>query len=118
MVREHLDSYLYNLRYNTLDINTSQNPVQIIFNPVQNNNSGTYYRTIHPQSFPIPIKFVLITYLNKLIEQNENLEHTIYRPSHLESLRKKGDYSKYKILKQKSEDKTILTFGYNKIYYK
>ena len=36
LVREHLDSYFYYIRYKTLDINTSQNPFQINFNPVEN----------------------------------------------------------------------------------
>ena len=73
-----------------MDIDTPQNLFQIILNPVQNNNTGRYYRTIHPQSIPIPIH-VFVIYLNKLIENNKNLEHPLYRPSHLESLQK-SDY--------------------------
>ena len=41
LVREYLASYLFYIRYKTLDINTSQNPFQIIFNPVHKNNFGT-----------------------------------------------------------------------------
>ena len=62
------------------------------YNPVQNLNTGTYYRTIHPQSFPNTIQDVFVTFLNKLIEHNENLEHSLYRPSFLESLREKSHY--------------------------
>ena len=51
-----------------------------------------YYRTIYPQRFPITFQDAFVTYLNKLIEYNENMEHSIYRHSHLESLRKTSDY--------------------------
>ena len=35
-------------------------------------NTGTYYRTIHPQNITLSLKDVFITDMNKLIEQNEN----------------------------------------------
>ena len=75
-----------------MDFDTSQNPFQIIFNPVENINTGTSYRTIHPQSISNTLQDVFVTYLIKLIEYNENREHPIYRPSHLESLREKSNY--------------------------
>ena len=92
LVREQLDPYLYYIRYKTLDINASQNPFQITFNPVQNNNYGTFYRTVCAQSIPISIKDVFVTYLNKLIEYNETLDHPLLRPSHLKSPREKRNY--------------------------
>ena len=92
LIREHLDSYLFKIRYKILDIDTSQNPIQTIFNPVQNNITGTYYRTIHQQSIPITIQHVSVTYFNKLIEYNENLEHPKNRPSHLENSPEKSYY--------------------------
>ena len=35
LAREHFDSYLYYIRYKTLEITSSQNPFQVIFNPVK-----------------------------------------------------------------------------------
>ena len=82
-------------------IDTSRNPFQIIFNPVQNIKTGTYYRTIHPQIIPITTQYTFVTYLNKLIKYNENLEHTIYRPSHLERVQEKSDYFEVKDIEAK-----------------
>ena len=47
---------------------------QIILNAINIINTGTYYITIYPQNFPLSIKDVFITYMDKLIEHNENLE--------------------------------------------
>ena len=95
LVRECLGSYLYYIKHKTLDINASQNPFQIVFNAVQNINIGTYYRAIYPQCIPIPLKEVFDTYLNKLIEHNENLGYPIYRPSYLEKLERLRENSDY-----------------------
>ena len=89
LAREHCDSYLYYIRYKTLDITTSQKPFQVIFNPVKKINTGTYYRTIHPQNITLSIQEVFITYIQKLIEFNENLDPP---PSHLDELRHKSQY--------------------------
>ena len=70
----------------------SQNPFQIIFNPVQGISTGTYYRTIHPQNIALSIQDVFITYMDKLIEHNENLDTPVYLPSHLESLKEKHEH--------------------------
>ena len=78
MAREHCDSYLYYIRYKTLEVTPSQNPVQIIFNPVKETSTGTYYRTIHPQNITLPIQDVFITYMQKLIEFNENEDTPLY----------------------------------------
>ena len=48
LLREYLDSYLYYFRYKTLELTPSQQPSQIIFNPLQRINSGTYLGTIQP----------------------------------------------------------------------
>ena len=74
MVREHCDSSLYYFRYKTLEPLRSQNPFQIIFNPVQGKITGTYYRTTYPQIVALSIQDVFIAYMDKLIEHNENLE--------------------------------------------
>ena len=92
LVGEHYDSYLYYSRYKSLEPLRSQNPVQIIFNPVKGINTGTYYKTIHPQNIALSIQDVFITYMDKLIEHNENLDTPLYLPSDLESLNEKLEY--------------------------
>ena len=63
-------------------------PFQVIFNPVQGVIPGTFYRTIHPQNLTLSIQDVFTTYIDKLIEHNENLDRPQYRPFLLESLKK------------------------------
>ena len=92
LVREHCDSYIYYIRYKTLEITPSQSPFQIIFNPVKRINTGTYYKTIHPQNITLSIQDVFITYIQKLLEFNENQETPLYLPSHLEDLKDKSEY--------------------------
>ena len=92
LVREHCDSYLYYIRYKTLDITPSQTPFQVIFNPVKGINSGTFYRTIHPQNIKLSIQDVFHTYMQKLIEFNENQDTPLYRPSHLQELNYSSEY--------------------------
>ena len=75
-----------------MEITQSQQPFQVIFNPVQGINSGTFYRTIHPQKFTLSIQDIFTSYINKLIEHNENLDTPLYRPSLLDSLKEKADY--------------------------
>ena len=72
LAKEHCDSYLYYIRYKTVEITQSQTPFQNIFNPVKGISTGTYYRTIHPQNITLSIQDVFITYMEKLIEFNEN----------------------------------------------
>ena len=85
--REHCDSYLYYIRYKTLEITSSQTPFQFLFNPVKGINSGTFYRTIHPQNITLSIHDVFRTYMQKLIEFNENQNTPLYCPSHLQELK-------------------------------
>ena len=42
LLGEHLDFYLYYIRYKTLEITPSQAQFQVIFNPVENVNTGIY----------------------------------------------------------------------------
>ena len=91
-VREPCDSYLYHFPYKTKEILHSQNPFQIIFNPVHGMNTGTYYRTIYSQNITLSIQDVSLTYMDKHIEHNENLDTPAYLPSHLESLKEKHEY--------------------------
>ena len=92
LVREHCDSYLYYIHYKTLDITPSQTPFQVIFNPVKGINSGTFYRTIHPQNITLSIQDVFHTYMQKLIEFNEHQDTPLYRPSHLQELKQISEY--------------------------
>ena len=92
MAREHCDSYLYYIRYKTLEITSSQTPFQVIFNPVKGISTGTYHRTIHPQNITLSIQDVFLTYMQKLFEFNENQDTPLYRPSHLEDLKHKSEY--------------------------
>ena len=52
----------------------------------------TYYRTIHQQNITLSIPDVFITYMEKLIEFNENQNPPLYRPSHLQELRHRSEY--------------------------
>ena len=92
LVREHCDSYLYYIRYKTLEITPSQTPFQVIFNPVKGINSGTFYRTIHPKNITLSIQDVFHTYMQKLIDFNENQNPPLYRPSHLQELKHRSEY--------------------------
>ena len=71
--------------------NTSSQVPFPIFNPVPVINTGLFYRTIHPQHITLSIQDVVTTYMDELIEHNENLEIPLYHSSHLES-HKKHDY--------------------------
>ena len=51
-----------------------------------------YYRTIHPHNIKLTVQDVFVTYMNNLIEYNENLDPPTYLPSRLESLKQKQDY--------------------------
>ena len=92
LAREHCDSYLYYIRYKTLQITSTQTPVQVTFNPVKGISTGTYYRTIHPQNITLSIQDVFLTYMQKLIEFNENQDTPLYRPSHFEDLKHESEY--------------------------
>ena len=92
LLREHLDAYLYYFRYKTLEVTPSQQPFQVIFNPIQGINNGTFYRTIHPRNLTLSFQDIFTNYINKLIEHNENLDTPLYRPSLLESVQEKADY--------------------------
>ena len=92
MAREHCYSYLYYIRYKTLEVTPSQNPFQLIFSPVRGISTGTYYRTIYPQNITLSIQDVFITYMQKVTEFNENQDTPPYLPSHLEDLKHKSEY--------------------------
>ena len=74
LLREHLDSYLHYIRYRTYEKTPSPTQFQVIF-------KVNLYRTIYPQIIQLTIQDVFNIYINKLIEFNENLDTTLYRPS-------------------------------------
>ena len=92
MVREHCDSYLHYIRYKSLEITSSQAPFQVIFTQVKGKSPGTFYRTIHPQNITLSIEDFFRTYMQKLIEFNENQDTPLYRPCHLQELRHRSEY--------------------------
>ena len=92
MAREHCDSYLYYIRYKTFEISPSKNPFQVIFNPVNGINTRTDYRTIYSQNITLSIQDVFVTYMQKLIESDENQDTPLYLPSHLDELRHECEY--------------------------
>ena len=92
LAREHCDSYFSYIRYKTLEITSSQTPFQVIFNPVKGINPETFYRTIHPQNITLSIQDVFRTYMQKLIEFNENQVTPLYCPSHLQELKDRSEH--------------------------
>ena len=75
-----------------MEITPSQQRFQVIFNPIQGISSGSFYRTIHPRNLTLSIQDIFTSYIDKLIEHNENLDTPPYRPSLLDSLKEKVDY--------------------------
>ena len=92
LLREYRDSYRYYIRYTTYEITPSQTHFQVIFNSVENVNTGIYYITIYPQNIQLTIQDISNNYMNKLIEFNENLDIPLYRPSLLKNLQHKHQY--------------------------
>ena len=84
-----------------LEITQSQIPFQIILNPINTLNTGTYCRSIYPQNSILSIQDVFITYMDKLIEHNENRDTPLYLPSHLENLKEKPEYFEVRDLETK-----------------
>ena len=88
LVREH-----WTPTYTTFDRNdTITNSFSIFLHPVLDINTGTNYKTIHPQNITLSIQDVFITYMDKLIEHNENLDTPLYLPSHFESFKENHDF--------------------------
>ena len=65
-----------------------------------------------------PVQDVFITYIDELMEHNENLESSITAIFLQNVLTKNKNKLKYPILKQRYDDMIILTTGYNQISYK
>ena len=117
LAREHCDSYLYYFRYKTLEIIPSQTLFQKIFNPIRDINTGTYYRTIHPQRITFSIPDDFITYMNKLIIMRTSIHHYIFLLTS-KVLKENIITLKYQNFKQQSNVMIIPTFDCNKILRK
>ena len=117
LLREHLDAYLYYFRYKTLEITPSQQPFQVIFNPVQGINNGTFYRNIHSRNLTLSIQDIFMSYINKLIEHNKNLDTPLYRLSLLDSLKEKADYFDVPDLDTNVIRHNNPHYGFNKTFY-
>ena len=86
LIREHLDTYLFYIRYKVLTI-TAEYPVFQIFFPQQRpNSSHIYRRTINPINLQVPIKQVFHTFLNNVKNNNIALESPKFSPNALDEL--------------------------------
>ena len=64
LIREHLDTYLFYIRYKVLTITTEYPAFQISFPQQRPNSSHIYRRTINPINLKVPIKQVFHAFLN------------------------------------------------------
>ena len=95
LLRERLDSYHDYIRYRTYEITPSQTQFQVIFNSVENVNTGIYYRTIYPQNKQPTIQDVFNKYMNELLDFNENLDTPLYRSCLIGNLQQKHHYFEF-----------------------
>ena len=56
LLREHLESYLYYIRYKTYEVTPSQTQFGVVSNPDENVNTEIYYRIIYPQNLQITLQ--------------------------------------------------------------
>ena len=82
LIREHLDTYLFYIRYKVLTITTEYPAFQISF-PQQ---SHIYRRTINPINLQVPIKQVFHAFLNNVKDHNIALETPKFSPNALNEL--------------------------------
>ena len=75
LIREHLDTYLFYIRYKVLTITAEYPTFQISFPQQRPNSSHIYRRTINPINLQVPIKQVFHAFLNKV--KDHNLAHEI-----------------------------------------
>ena len=86
LIREHLDTYLFYIRYKVLTITAEYPAFQISFPQQRPNSSHIYRRTINPINLQIPIKQVFHAFLNNV--KDHNLAHEIpkFSPNALDEL--------------------------------
>ena len=88
LIREHLDTYLFYIRYKVLTITTEYPAFQISFPQQRHNSSHIYRRTINPINLQVPIKQVFHAFLNNV--KDHNLAHEIQElsPNALDDLQR------------------------------
>ena len=88
LIREHLDTYLFYIRYKVLTITEEYPTFQISFPQQKFNSSHIYRRTINPINLQVPIKQVFHAFLNNV--KDHNLAHEIpkYSPNALDDLQR------------------------------
>ena len=88
LIREHLDTYLFYIRYKDLTITTEYPAFQISFPQQGPNSSHIYRRTINPINLPVPIKQVFHAFLNNVKDHNLALETPNISPNALDELQR------------------------------
>ena len=88
LIREHLDTYLFYIRYKVLTITAEYPAFQISFPQQRPNSSHIYRRTINPLNLQVPIKQVFHAILNNV--KDHNLAHEIpkFSPNALDDLQR------------------------------
>ena len=88
LIREHLDTYLFYIRYKVLTITAEYPAFQISFPQQSTNSSHIYRRTKNPMNLQVPIKQVFHAFLNNV--KDHNLAHEIpkFSPNALDDLQR------------------------------
>ena len=86
LIREHLDTYLFYIRYKVLTITTENPAFQISFPQQRPNSSHIYRRTINPINLQVPIKQVFHAFLNNVKDHNIALETPKFSPIALDDI--------------------------------
>ena len=87
-IREHLDTYLFFIRYKVLTITAEYPAFQISFPQQRLNSSHIYRRTINPINLQDPIKQVFHAFLNNVKDHNLTNEIPKYSPNALDDLQR------------------------------
>ena len=86
LIREHLDTYLFYIRYKVLTITTEYPAFQNCFPQQSPNSSHIYRKTINPIYLHVPIKQVFHAFLNHVKDRNIALETPNLSPNALDEL--------------------------------
>ena len=86
LIREHLDTYLFYIRYKVLTITTEYPTFQISFPQQGPNSSHIYRRTINPINLQVPINQVFHAFLNNVKDHNLTNDIPRFSPNALEDL--------------------------------
>ena len=86
LIREHLDTYLFYIRYKVLTITTEYPAFQISFPQQRSTSSHIYRRTISPINLQVPIKQVFHAFLHHVKDHNLALETPKFSPNALDEL--------------------------------